>query len=500
MISLPTDFTAPPVSPAPVLPTSSIAPKELIGNVNFPQLLGGFQASGATTKAVSGQEAPATKEPGLKASVSHVTQEFAARLPLAMQASGNALPSPGTSLPLDQMAGENGVNEGGAEGGPEGGPDWPELLQASDPSELKVQTASFDTGVKAVPVPIRTAQPTAQPDVGNRANAQQDGPPQSSAGAVAGVGAGLGARPDISTAQLAQLPVQTLPMPRADMSASRLAAGPDLRVQTDPSVKRSATGVSDVTQGLAANLLQPAVLNLGESDGDAELTRAAPPSAPSAAPQSSAQNSGQNPAQNPASGLQVAAAPINAQPSVPLPMTDTSAALRLAPQLADAIEQLAETRSAAQANKPELTLRHQEFGAITMRLDTTGGDLRATLSARDPGFVPAIQAALFERVVAMSGEAATAGRNNDQTGSNSQSQGNSQSGTSSGSQGNGHGQGQGQGWNSGAAYGSSTGSGQGTSQPYAGQTENRDEESGLDAGARTMGRGDGSEGEGEIFA
>ncbi|KEO89254.1 hypothetical protein EH31_14600 [Erythrobacter longus] len=445
----------------------------MIGNANFPQLLGGFQANGATAKAVSVQGAPATEEPGLKTAVGKVTPDFATGPTPAMQASGKALPPFGTSLPLDQTSARNGVDEGGAVSRSQPGA-WFEDDAGDAGPELAIQQGFF-------------TMPLAH-------NATQAAPFTLPSSRVNQPNSETGLRPTEKLEEIA------------------LNAGADLRVKADPSAKRSATGISDVTQGLATNPLQPAILNLGESDADPDLPRAAPPAAPAspqAMPQSAAQSPSdaagpQNSSQTPGSALQVAAAPVSAQPSTSMPMTDTSAALRLAPQLEDAIEQLAETRSAAQANKPELTLRHQEFGAITMRLDTTGGDLRATLSARDPGFVPAIQAALSERAIAMSGEAANAGRNNDQTGSNSQSQSNSQSGTSSGSQGhsqgNGHGHGHGQGWNSGTAYGSSTGSGQGTSQPYTGQTEGRDEESGLDAGSRRMGRGDGSEGDGEIFA
>lgn len=177
---------------------------------------------------------------------------------------------------------------------------------------------------------------------------------------------------------------------------------------------------------------------------------------------------------------------------------DASNAQRLSAQLENTIEQLTETRSIAQANRPEFTLRHQEFGAITMRMDAMGGDLRATLFSRDPGFVPAIQSALAERSVAATSE--TAGTNAQRGQDQSASQGGSQSGSQSQSQNNAFAGSAGHGWHSEGRYGSSTGSGQGTSQPYSGQTDGADDETGSEALASVLNSGLGKNGEGERFA
>jgi hypothetical protein len=99
-----------------------------------------------------------------------------------------------------------------------------------------------------------------------------------------------------------------------------------------------------------------------------------------------------------------------------------------------------------------MTLRHAEFGHVSLRIEGAAAapqDWRAVLASRDPGFVPAIQAALAERAVAASADSAATGS---QTGS----------GTGSGT-------------NSDRQYGFSQGSGQGSSQPYPGQSGGRDE-------------------------
>lgn len=129
-----------------------------------------------------------------------------------------------------------------------------------------------------------------------------------------------------------------------------------------------------------------------------------------------------------------------------------------APDLAAAIDQLGTYREAARSIRPELTLRHSEFGAVHLRLEAAAGanaagagEWRALLTSRDPGFVPAVQAALAERAIAASSES---------TGHHSaHSGGRSSEGAA------------GQGQNSGQSpYGSSPGSGQGSSQPYFAQT------------------------------
>lgn len=153
-----------------------------------------------------------------------------------------------------------------------------------------------------------------------------------------------------------------------------------------------------------------------------------------------------------------AAAPASAPAPSPAMVPEAGAAqgASLAAQPAGmeaAIEQLAGLRDAARAARPEVTLRHGEFGAVSLRVEASAavpGEWRAVVASRDPGFVPAVQAALAERAIAAAGEAASSG------------------GLSSGANGSGSGPGQG-------TYGSSPGSQQGSSQPYSpqGQGERR---------------------------
>ncbi len=146
--------------------------------------------------------------------------------------------------------------------------------------------------------------------------------------------------------------------------------------------------------------------------------------------------------------------------------TDQVSSARPAQPIESVIDQLFQAREAGRSARPELTMRHQEFGAINMRLEATGTDIRATLSSRDPAFAPAIQAALADRSVAAAGESSAANANSNS--SNGQSnQGRSQEQSGSQSQ-NGAGF-AGSGGSSERGYGSSTGSGQASSQPYSEQ-------------------------------
>ena len=133
---------------------------------------------------------------------------------------------------------------------------------------------------------------------------------------------------------------------------------------------------------------------------------------------------------------------------------------RLGTQIESAIENLAQTREAGRAARPELNLRHGEFGAVKVQLALAGGDVRATLSARDPGFVPAMQAALAERGMLANFEAASThtSRGHDQSFGQSHSSQHQSGHTSSG------------------RYGLSQGADQGSSQPYSEQSGNHNEE------------------------
>ncbi len=112
---------------------------------------------------------------------------------------------------------------------------------------------------------------------------------------------------------------------------------------------------------------------------------------------------------------------------------------------------MGEIREALRAARPEMTLRHADFGFVSLRVEPTGTqDWRAVLASRDPGFVPAIHAALAERAVAATADTASTSSNTGQNGTAQNGAGDQR-------------------------YGASPNGGQGSSQPYLGHSPGRDE-------------------------
>jgi len=172
----------------------------------------------------------------------------------------------------------------------------------------------------------------------------------------------------------------------------------------------------------------------------ADLASSAP------APSASTPSASLAPAQSP-----LAATPLPDRPADPRGAAPTAPA---APQIESAIAQVGDIREALRNARPAMTLQHAEFGAVSLRLEPAAPDQwRAVLASRDPGFVPAIHAALADRAVAAAAETSA-----------------SFSGHSGSSQ-NGAGD---------QRYGSSPNQGQGSPQPYLGQSGQRDGEAAPD--------------------
>lgn len=131
-----------------------------------------------------------------------------------------------------------------------------------------------------------------------------------------------------------------------------------------------------------------------------------------------------------------------------------AAPVHAAPQIESAIAQVGDIREALRSARPAMTLQHAEFGAVSIRLEPAAPDQwRAVLASRDPGFVPAIHAALAERAVTAAAD--TSGQFSGHSGTH-------QNGTAD------------------QRYGSSPNGGQGSPQPYLGQSGARDGEAAQD--------------------
>lgn len=91
-----------------------------------------------------------------------------------------------------------------------------------------------------------------------------------------------------------------------------------------------------------------------------------------------------------------------AAPASPSPQGSAGSGAAPAPgsQIEQLVEALAVARQAGRDARGELALRHGEFGVVAIRLEQAEGETRAVLAGRDPGFAPAIVAALADRASA----------------------------------------------------------------------------------------------------
>jgi hypothetical protein len=265
--------------------------------------------------------------------------------------------------------------------------------------------------------------------------------------------------PPLESAPLAAV-LAALPAPApVAMSALTLAANAEPRASRIPAARvQAAATPADRAAFMAkawpaATSPAPASAPAGGvppvSEGAAPLAALdAPLAAALNAPLDAPLNSGA-PAPAPAS---LAAAPLTAAPLQERPPEPRASAA--GPQIESAIAQVGDIREALRAARPAMTLQHAEFGMVSLRLEPAAPDQwRAVLASRDPGFIPAIHAALDARAIAAAGETAT-----NFTGQN----GAPQNGTSD------------------QRYGASPNGGQGSSQPYLGQSGSRDGEAAPD--------------------
>ena len=179
------------------------------------------------------------------------------------------------------------------------------------------------------------------------------------------------------------------------------------------------------------------------ASGDAE--RSAPTPAVSSPASANAASS------LPAAPVQPAAPPLPDRGVDPRAGGGTNSA---AAQIESTIAQVGDIREALRAARPAMTIQHTDFGAVSIRLEPAAPDQwRAVLASRDPGFVPAIHAALETRAIAAAAD--TSANFSGHSGAH-------QNGTQD------------------QRYGASPNGGQGSPQPYLGQSGTRDGEAAPD--------------------
>lgn len=281
----------------------------------------------------------------------------------------------------------------------------------------------------------------------------------------------------------AALAVDAAPAPTPPASANLSA----------PGAVPVAAPAAPTPRGAAARLVPSALPSATDSGAQGDMPAATAPAAaprpvPATAPGSPAQiaEAAMVPdlAADPAPGS--ASAPTDAEPSAPAPTVSSPASVNAATSLAaspaqisapppsdrggdpragsgagsaaaqieSTIAQVGDIREALRAARPAMTIQHAEFGAVSIRLEPAAPDQwRALLASRDPGFVPAIHAALETRAIAAAAD--TSANFSGHSGAH-------QNGTQD------------------QRYGASPNGGQGSPQPYLGQSGTRDGEAAPD--------------------
>ncbi|WP_379922683.1 hypothetical protein [Erythrobacter sp. R86502] len=361
---------------------------------------------------------------------------------------GNTLPESGMSLP--QSLPLSGATVPTAEASLPAADHRPTLLFTIAPVPDQIAavpaTRPFPEAALADQHPPADIAPEAAPQTPIPAQVEPEAPLADPAPASE-----LETEPDTATPSLAVAP-PVLPDPRVAAAGAILPAPSSPNRRTEPLTSARVPGQHTALMTPSANVPLPARVNLA-ADMTGDIPSAMPlsepgaallPAPPVAAPEGSAPTA---PAQ--------AGAPLSAAVAVQQDaISDAGRSVGgrpLGPQIESAISQVGDLREAMRTARPEMTVRHAEFGVVSVRIEAGGAqDWRAVLASRDPGFVPAIQAALGDRAMMM---AASASADN---GTPAGHHGANQNGTSD------------------SRYGASPSGGQAGSQPYLGQSSDRD--------------------------
>ncbi|MXO71164.1 hypothetical protein [Alteraurantiacibacter buctensis] len=112
----------------------------------------------------------------------------------------------------------------------------------------------------------------------------------------------------------------------------------------------------------------------------------------------------------PALVLPVAAAAMVAAPAADAAPVQSVQGAQLAPAAAEAtperhdfsavIDKLSEARELSRPGRADMHLAHREFGQVSVQFELAGQALKVAMTSADPGFAPAVQAALADRPAA----------------------------------------------------------------------------------------------------
>lgn len=194
-------------------------------------------------------------------------------------------------------------------------------------------------------------------------------------------------------------------VPAHPLAALPLPVSPTLPVQSAPLPVRAA---------LAPIPAAPALPDAAPSEASDSPPGSASPASAAAPPSGSTAEAVAQPALAAASASASAPPPLAAAAPVPAAtggerVEAPRAAAAIGAQQEQSIAQVDGLREALRSARPEMTMRHAEFGFVSLRLEQAAPDQwRAVLASRDPGFVPAVQAALADRAITAAADSSAA--------------------------------------------------------------------------------------------
>jgi len=461
----------PPVAAAEALPAGLVAAPRAKGAGNAPAT--GDDAAlpavpSAIPVAVAADAGPAVTAPGEEGAGHPAPRSHDAVRGLGLAAPGRAAPAGTAILPADKhllpaepVPAQTGAADSETDTDTDNETDADIGTETTGPAPAPQSPAAALPVALALPVSPATVGPA--PMAVLVPDATDAGPAVTAAAAAAGLPVPAALRgPAARLLPAAPPPAMSAPDAEADPAANVLAR------PAQPAAPAAAPASPLPASGRVAATAQPAAAPVPALAADPD-PEPAPGPAPASLPAADALLDAL-PDAGPAASTASATAttpPASAMPALPLPatpladrITDSRAAgVSPAPPLESAIAQVGDIREALRAARPAMTLRHAEFGAVSIRLEPAAPDQwRAVLASRDPGFVPAIQAALDARAIAAAGDTSASFAGQSGTHHNGASQ-------------NGAGD---------HRYGSSPNPGQGSPQPYLGQSGSRDGEAAPD--------------------
>ena len=333
-------------------------------------------ASGKILPEADGSELPVGEAEGLPAQIMTDDAALLAQLGLIID------------TPKSSLSGEAAAKSAPAQADTQPALPMANLTPAKPLAELSIANGKASEAISQV-----TAERKPQSGLGGIP--AKAGPANQQSGALSPTGLAMTA-PQASPATGAILPQQSAgaPIPVAEILLAKMT-GSDPKPEAVPDQMDEAAKLEKTVQQLTGLRDEPG------REGRLRATSAMPAAAASTA--SAAANIGvEIPSAVQTASLAPAASPLSATATMSGAASASPGALANPLDLNAVIDRLVEVRQSAAGGRVQLSVAHDDFGAVGVRFEQAAGAgmVSVALTSADPGFAPAVQAALAERLAA----------------------------------------------------------------------------------------------------